>query len=136
MSWYQRLGIGISIIGIIANVALAVGAAPLGMIIFSVGALIQGLGIIGYKLVTKMWALSLFFIWLATEALVLSGLLSFFPVTGLIFLILLALALTSAIGATVHYPITRIEKIGIIGSGMMGVILIFYLILVVLFSAF
>ncbi|HEB12750.1 MAG TPA: hypothetical protein ENI11_03630 [Actinobacteria bacterium] len=136
MFWYQRLGIGASVIGVFANVGLALGAAPVGVIIFSAAAVTQGLGIIGYRLIKRMWALSLFFIWLAAEALALSGLLSFFPVMGFIFSVLLALALASAVGATLRCPIARMRKISIIGSGLMGVVLIFYLVLVVLFGAF
>lgn len=134
-SRYQRLGIAISLLGIIANIfMLALGPHLWGVIIFVTGALIQVLGVTGYRLATKMSLPGLIFVWLGVWALTFSGLISFFAVSALIFLILLVLALAAATGITAHYQMSYTKKMAIIGSGVSGVFLLFYLRLPGLFS--
>ncbi len=130
-SRYQRLGIVISLLGILANIfMLALGPQLAGVIKFVASALIQLLAVIGYRLAAKMLLPGLIFVWLGVWALAFSGLFSFFPVTGLTFLILLVFALAASIGVTVHLPMSDTKKMAIIVGGVSGVFLIFYLILV------
>ena len=127
---YHSLGKSISLIGFLVNIfILALGPALMGVIIFAVGALIQVLAVIGYRLATKMVLPGLIFVWLGVWALTFSGLSSFSPSFGLIYFILLTLAMAAATGTTAHYSMSYGKKMTIIGSGVSGVFLIFYLVL-------
>ncbi len=136
MSLYRRLGMVVSLLGISANV-LARALSPLlpGLkFIFIVGALIQVLAVIGYRLATKMLLPGLVFVWLGVWALTFSGLSSVSASIGLIYFILLALAMAAATGTTAHYSMSFTKKMAISGSGVAGVFVLFYLRLPGLFS--
>lgn len=135
MSRYQYLGIGVSLLSILANLfTLGLGPESLGLIIFTTGALVQVSAAIAYRFVSIRPLPSLILIWLAVGAQVLSILFGFFSATAVIFAILLLFSLIAAAGTAASFPISRIKKVAIAFGGLAGVFVLNYFVIAVLFS--
>jgi hypothetical protein len=133
---YQRLGMNISAFGVFANVFMfGLALSPWGAAIFITGALVQFLALFGYRIARRTPIVGLLYVWLGVWGLIVSGLLSFFPSSGIMFGLLLLGALVAAIGASATVPILEKRRVVFIGGGLVVALVLFYTMLGIFFGA-